>query len=206
MAFTYRPRDFDHLIGMQGFSETLLKNHFTLYQGYVNNTNKLLELLADKPKDGKNPEFAEIKRRFAFEFNGMRLHEYYFENLGGEGSHDRAHLLARQFQDGFGGFDRWMQDFRATGGMRGVGWSILYRDNVTGALCNAWITEHQDNHLVGCSPLLVMDMWEHAFMLDHGLDKAAYMDAFMRNVNWEIVESRFVAAVQSETKARTAAA
>jgi len=74
-------KDFSNLIGMEGFSETLLRNHFTLYQGYVNNTNKLQELLGIKPKDATNPEYAELKRRFGFEFNGMRLREYYFENL-----------------------------------------------------------------------------------------------------------------------------
>ena len=80
----YMAKDYSNLIGMEGFSETMLRNHFTLYQGYVNNTNKLHELLKSKAKDATNPEYAELKRRFGFEFNGMRLHEYYFENLGRE--------------------------------------------------------------------------------------------------------------------------
>ena len=82
---TYSAKDYSNLIGMEGFSETLLKNHFTLYQGYVTNTNKLADLLAAMLKEGRvgTPEYSELKRRMGFEFNGMRLHEYYFENLGG---------------------------------------------------------------------------------------------------------------------------
>ena len=74
----YAAKDYSHLIGMQGFSETLLRNHFTLYQGYVTNTNRVLDTLAQLLKDGKTatPEYAELKRRMGFEFNGMRLHEY----------------------------------------------------------------------------------------------------------------------------------
>jgi Fe-Mn family superoxide dismutase len=90
MAYTVK--DFSHLIGIEDFSETLLKNHFTLYQGYVTNTNKLMDLLTTMLQEGKvgTPEYAELKRRIGFEFNGMRLHEYYFSNLGGKGMLDKA--------------------------------------------------------------------------------------------------------------------
>ncbi|MCJ7705724.1 MAG: hypothetical protein MUO28_09350, partial [Desulfobacterales bacterium] len=79
----YAAKDYSRLLGMEGFSEPLLKNHFTLYQGYVTNTNKLMDMLGQMLKDGKmsSPEYAELKRRLGWEFNGMRLHEYYFENL-----------------------------------------------------------------------------------------------------------------------------
>src|SRR5665647_3012560 len=88
----YTAKDFAFLLGMSGFSDTLLKNHFTLYQGYVTNTNKVMELLAGMVKDGKEgtPEFAELKRRQGWEFNGMRLHELYFANLGGDGDMAKA--------------------------------------------------------------------------------------------------------------------
>ena len=83
----YAAKDFSNLIGMEGFSETLLKNHFTLYQGYVTNTNKLMDTIAAMLKEGKagTTEYSELKRRMGFEFNGMRLHEFYFGNLGGKG-------------------------------------------------------------------------------------------------------------------------
>ena len=186
----YTPKDFSNLIGMEGFSETLLRNHFTLYQGYVNNTNKLHELLSSKAKDAANPEYAELKRRFGFEFNGMRLHEYYFENLGGKTPLDKSGTLAKQLADAFGSYDAWEQDFRATGAMRGIGWAILYQDDVTGWLFNQWINEHEVGHLAGCRPILVMDVFEHAFITDYGLKRADYIGAFFKNINWGTVESR----------------
>ena len=187
---TYSAKDYGNLIGMEGFSETLLKNHFTLYQGYVNNTNKLQELLSGKAKDAANPEYAELKRRFGFEFNGMRLHEYYFENLGGKAPLDKSGDLSKKLADAFGSYDAWEQDFKATGAMRGIGWVILYQDNVTGWLFNQWINEHEVGHLAGCRPILVMDVFEHAFITDYGLKRANYIEAFFKNINWSVVESR----------------
>ncbi len=189
---TYEAKDYSNLIGMEGFSETLLKNHFTLYQGYVTNTNKLSELLAAMLKEGRagTPEYAELKRRFGFEFNGMRLHEYYFENLGGKGLLDKSGTLAKKLADAYGSYEAWEQDFRATGAMRGIGWVVLYQDNVTGGLFNTWINEHEVGHLSGCRPILVMDVFEHAYMLDYGLKRADYIEAFFKNINWEVVGKR----------------
>jgi len=188
----YTAKDYNSLIGMEGFSETLLNNHFTLYQGYVTNTNKLLDSLAAMLKDGKTatPEYAELKRRFGWEFNGMRLHEYYFENLGGKGTLGKSGELAKKLAEDFGGYDDWEKDFRATGSMRGIGWTILHQDNVTGRLFNQWINEHDTGHLAGCIPILVLDVFEHAFMLDYGLKRADYIEAFFKNISWSAVEAR----------------
>jgi Fe-Mn family superoxide dismutase len=133
---TYQVKDYSSLIGMPGFSETLLKNHFTLYQGYITNTNKLIDTLSAMLKDGRTttPEYAELKRRMGFEFNGMRLHEYYFENLGGKTLIDKAGKFARKVGEAFGGYEAWEADFKATGAMRGIGWVVLYQDNMTGGL------------------------------------------------------------------------
>jgi len=187
---TYQAKDYSHLIGMDGFSETLLKNHFTLYQGYVNNTNKLSDLLNSQAKDATNPQYAELKRRFGFEFNGMRLHEYYFENLGGKTPLDKVSTVVKKLADAFGSYEAWEQDFKATGAMRGIGWTILYRDNVTGQLFNQWINEHEVGHLAGGTPILVMDVFEHAFMTDYGLKRADYIASFFKNINWPAVEKR----------------
>ena len=188
----YTAKDYGKLIGMEGFSQTLLNNHFTLYQGYVTNTNKLADILAAFLKEGKTaaPEYAELKRRFGFEFNGMRLHEYYFENLGGKASLDKAGALAKKLAETFGSYEAWEQDFRATGAMRGIGWAVLYQDNVTGSLFNQWINEHEVGHLAGCRPILIMDVFEHAYMVDYGLKRADYITAFFKNVNWKVVEAR----------------
>ena len=188
----YTAKDYATLIGMSGFSETLLKNHFTLYQGYVTNTNKVLDTLDQMAKDGKTatPEFAELKRRLGWEFNGMRLHEYYFENLGGKSGIDKNGKLAKKLTDGFGSYEAWEKDFRATGAMRGIGWTVLYQDPASGRLINFWVNEHDVSHPAGCNPLLIMDVFEHAFMIDYGLKRADYIEAFFKNINWNAVESR----------------
>jgi len=188
----YTAKDYGSLIGMEGFSETLLKNHFTLYQGYVTNTNRVLDSLAAMLKEGKvgTPEYAELKRRLGWEFNGMRLHEYYFENLGGKGALGKSGKLNRKLTEEFGSYENWEKDFRGTGAMRGIGWTILYQDNVTGRLWNQWINEHDVGHPAGCTPILVLDVFEHAFMLDYGLKRADYIEAFFKNIKWSAVEAR----------------
>ena len=188
----YAAKEYSKLIGMEGFSETLLKNHFTLYQGYVTNTNKVLDTLDQMLKDGKTgaPEFAELKRRLGWEFNGMRLHEYYFENLGGKIGLDKGGKLAKKLAEGFGSYEAWEKDFKATGTMRGIGWVALYQDNLSGRLINFWINEHDVSHPAGCSLILIMDVFEHAFMLDYGLKRADYIEAFFKNIDWKAAEAR----------------
>jgi len=188
----YQAKDYNSLIGIPGLSETLLKNHFTLYQGYVTNTNKLMDALAAMLKEGKTaaPEYAELKRRMGFEFNGMRLHEYYFENLGGTAPLDKSGKFAKKVAEAFGSYEAWEQDFKATGSMRGIGWVVLYQDNVTGTLFNQWINEHEVGHFTGCAPILIMDVFEHAFMIDYGLKKADYIATFFKNIKWDILDKR----------------
>lgn len=188
----YVAKDYSKLIGMQGFSETLLKNHFTLYQGYVTNTNKVLETLDRMLKENKTgaPEYAELKRRLGWEFNGMRLHELYFDNLGGRSPLNKSGKLGQKFIDNFGSIENWEKDFRATGSMRGIGWCVLYQDTSDGRLLNFWINEHDVSHPAGCNPLLIMDVFEHAYLTDYGLKRADYIDTFMKNANWSIVENR----------------
>ncbi len=188
----YIAKDYNHLIGMPGFSETLLKNHFSLYQGYVANTNKLMDTLSAMAKEGRigTPEYAELKRRMGFEFNGMRLHEYYFDNLGGKSPLDRMGKLAQKLSDVFGSIDVWEKDFKGVGAMRGIGWAIMYQDNTNSIIVNQWINEHETGHMAGCTPLLVMDVFEHAFISDYGLKRADYIESFFNNINWSAVENR----------------
>lgn len=180
------------LSGLPDLAIPFLKNHFTLYQGYVTNTNKIIDALTTMLKEGKTAttEFAELKRRMGFEFNGMRLHEYYFENLGGKTPRDKAGKFTKKVSEAFGSYEAWEQDFRATGAMRGIGWVVLYQDNVTGTLFNQWINEHETGHFAGCIPILVMDVFEHAFMIDYGLKRVDYIATFFNNINWDIVEKR----------------
>ncbi|HEX2579564.1 MAG TPA: Fe-Mn family superoxide dismutase [Rhabdochlamydiaceae bacterium] len=190
----YQLKDYSSLLGMEGFSDKALATHFKLYQGYVTNTNLLYRTLSDLAGAGKNrsPEYAEIKRRFGWEFDGMRLHEAYFDNLGGKGSLNSTDPLYAQLVADFGSYEKWKADFIAIGAMRGIGWAVLYLDPQSGKLFNTWINEHDLGHLAGGRPILVMDVFEHAYMIDYLLDRAAYIDAFFKNIHWEIVEKRYM--------------
>jgi Fe-Mn family superoxide dismutase len=194
-SMAYKTKNYDSLLGAEGFSDKLLQNHFTLYQGYVTNTNKVAGMLVSLHKEGKTaiPEYAELSRRFGWEFNGMRLHEYYFDNMikGGKAPDKSSALLKRMKKD-FGGFEHWENDFRGKGALRGIGWTILYQDRLEGGrLYNVWVNEHDAGHLSGAQPLLVMDVFEHAFMIDYGLKRAEYIDAFLKAVDWLRVAGRF---------------
>lgn len=190
---TYTPQTYDHLLGTAGFSDTLLKNHFTLYQGYVANTNKLIDTMMQMVKDGKaaTPEFAELKRRFGWEFNGMRLHELYFSNMAKGGKAlDHSSSLAKKLIEQFGSLETWENAFRAVGAMRGIGWVILAYDPIGKKFFNLWINEHDVGHLAGTVPLLIMDVFEHAYMVDYGLKKVDYIAAFFKAIDWNVVEGR----------------
>lgn len=189
----YIKKDYSKLKGMAGFSDKALETHFALYEGYVNNINKLNDILVSLEKDNKfsTPEFAELNRRFGWEWNGMRLHEYYFGNLvsGGKEINPVGELF-QKINKSFGGWGNWEKDFRAMGAMRGIGWVILYYDKQADELFNVWINEHDTGHFAGGDPLLVMDIFEHAYFPDYGKDRAAYIDAFFRNINWDAAEKR----------------
>jgi len=191
----YEAKNFDNLLGLPGFSDAILKNHFALYQGYVNNFNKLNDLLVEIEMADKfaSPEYAELNRRFGWEFNGMRLHEYYFENLTKNSitPADSSELI-NIINEEFGSFEDFQKDFKAMAAMRGIGWVILYLDLETRRAFNVWINEHDTGHFAGCVPLLVMDVFEHAYMLDYGIKRGDYINAFFKSIDWKVVESRLL--------------
>ncbi len=191
----YEARTFPHLDnGLDGLSKAQLEVHFKLYQGYVNNTNILNEKLAKfiEMKDFGSPEYAEMRRRLGFEFNGMRLHEYYFDNMKPQGGMvSSGSKLHKMLTEQFGSYEQWEQDFKKTGAMRGIGWAILYQDPMTGRLFNFWVSDHELGHPAGFMPILVMDVWEHAYTVDwKATERPNYIDAFFKNICWETVESR----------------
>lgn len=192
----YEAKDFSYLIGMKGFGDQTMKNHFKLYQGYVKNTNLLISILDSYANEGKlnTPQFGALQRRLGWEWDGMRLHELYFSNLGGEGKLNPIYEVYKVIVDQFGSYQAWEADYKATGVIRGIGWVVLYQDRKTGRLFNCWINEHATGHLANGAPLLIMDVWEHAYLLDYGLDRAAYIDAFFENINWDVVNKRYVEA------------
>ncbi len=192
-AADYQPKDYAYLFGMPGFSDALLKLHFQLYQGYVKNTNQLLLRLREMEQQDQasSLDYGALKRRLGWEFDGMRLHELYFENLGGKEPLDKSTALSQRIFKDFGSYEAWRKSFVATGMMRGIGWVILYRDPQSGRLFNVWINEHDLGHLAGGEPLLVMDVFEHAYITQYGLDRGKYISAFFDNIDWAKVDKRY---------------
>tara|TARA_B100001964_G_scaffold117419_1_gene130793 strand:+ start:726 stop:1304 length:579 start_codon:yes stop_codon:yes gene_type:complete len=189
----YEAKDFIHLIGMDGLSEEQLTIHFGLYNGYVNNVNTVLETMKNM-SDAKEfgPAFAEIKRRFGWEFGGMRLHEQYFENMTKSASPlNPESALAKKITEDFGSFDAWKTEFIKTASLRGVGWTILVHDTHANRLINTWVNEHDVGHLVTTTPIVVLDVWEHAFVFDFKMKRPDYIDVFMNSIDWAVAEKRF---------------
>jgi Fe-Mn family superoxide dismutase len=176
---------------LSGIGEEQIAQHWKLYEGYVKNVNLLndkLAALAEKKDFGL--EFAELKRHLGFEYDGMILHELYFGVLkpGAKPLGDDD-ALTKLMKKSFGGFQQWKDEFAAIGVMRGVGWAILYFDPRSQTLTNHWIGLHESGHPAGFAPILVMDVWEHAYMVDHGADgRADYVAAFFANVDWRWAE------------------
>jgi Fe-Mn family superoxide dismutase len=199
----YTPKKFD-LAGLQGISDNTLQVHFGLYEGYVKNTNLLNEQIAEQITKGQaagaNPGFAELTRRLGFEYNGMVLHEYYFENMTKKAGGTPGSSVQDVLGGSFGDFETWKKDFSAVGGLRGVGWAITYYDPHTQRVNNHWVTLHEDGNVAGFVPILVMDVWEHAFLLDYKpAERAKYIESFFANVDWSVVQTRLEAAKAGKT-------
>ena len=195
---SYNARQFN-LSGLKGISDQTLEVHFKLYEGYVKETNRLTERITEFIKDGnvdqeEMPAYSELTRRLGFEFNGMVLHEYYFDNLksgGGTGAPERTRSFYKVAESSFGSYEIWKADFVGIGKMRGVGWAICYENPNNGRLSNHWITLHETGNVAGFNPILVMDVWEHAYLLDYKpADRPKYIEAFFSNINWDTVEQR----------------
>jgi Fe-Mn family superoxide dismutase len=193
----YTPHDFSKVRGLTGISDKQLEEHLKLYEGYVKRTNALTEKLEAMCNEGKasgaDPVFAELTRRLGFEYGGKVNHEYYFANLigGAQAEPPSGGKLRKALEGSFGKYETWLADFRAIATMPGVGWAMTFQDPATGFLSNHWITLHENNVPPGFRVVLALDGWEHAFMRDYlATERAKYVDAFFKNVNWEAVEQR----------------
>jgi Fe-Mn family superoxide dismutase len=206
---TYQPKQFN-LSGLNGISDKTLEMHFKLYEGYVKETNKLSEKIAEFLKDGRLdqeevPAYSELTRRLGFEYNGMVLHELYFANLkkGGDSSDPPASGdFMKAVKASFGTYEMWKMDFVGIGKMRGVGWAICYQDPALGRLSNHWISLHEVGNVAGFNPVVVMDVWEHAFLLDYKpADRPRYIEAFFSNIDWRTVDQRVKTGLQLQRTA-----
>jgi superoxide dismutase, Fe-Mn family len=208
MGDSYNVRPFD-LHGLVGISDRTLEMHLKLYEGYVQATNQLTTQIGGMLKDGRidheeMPAYSELTRRLGFEYNGMVLHEYYFENVqkGGATKPDRGSAFVKAAEDSFGTYDMWKLDFSSVGKMRGVGWAVCSLNPANRRLSNHWISLHEHGHVAGFIPLLVMDVWEHAYLLDYKpAERASYIEAFFANIAWKAVEKRLQLAATALVKA-----
>jgi len=190
----YTPHKWE-LSGLAGISDETLQIHFGLYEGYVKNTNLLNERIGELRAAGKNvgsdPAYAELVRRLGWEYNGMRLHELYFDNMTKSPTELKSGKLHDALGAAYGGFDAWKKDFSAVGAMRGIGWAIAYLDPTNGQITNHWITEHEMGHPAGFKPIVVLDIWEHAYFRDYKpADRPKYIEAFLANTDWAACEKR----------------
>ena len=197
----YRPAHYEYLLKkMPKMDDGLMRIHFQLYEGYVKQVNLLNRLLQEelsKPNGGNSFQYQAIKRQFGWEFNGMVLHELYFSNLGAQDKINKNSLIYRKIKEQWGSFDKWFEDFKQTCMVRGVGWTILYYDAQKNMLYNSWISDHADGPLVTGAPILVIDLWEHAYLCQFGTNRGRYIDTIFEYVDWNLVNSRLKCAVSS---------
>ncbi len=181
---------------LRGISPKNIEEHLKLYSGYVKNSNLILDHIAELEKDADkySYEIAELRRRFSFEFDGMRNHEYYFSSLeGGFQALSEASILKSAIEKKWGSFDTWLSQFKTLAMTRGVGWAMLYYDKHSDQLLCAWVEEQHIGHLTGLSPILAVDMWEHAYVYDYPTsEKKKYIEAFFENLNWSRIEQNFL--------------
>ncbi|HQU07862.1 MAG TPA: Fe-Mn family superoxide dismutase [Candidatus Paceibacterota bacterium] len=190
----YKTRTFN-IPELSGLSATQIEVHLGLYAGYVKHTNLIRQKIAElaEEKEANAYLIAELRRRFAFEFNGMRMHEHYFEQFeGGAKEQNTASALAKAAEEKYGSYENLIAHVREVAGSRGIGWVVVYFDPAGKTLHTVFVNDHEIGQLAGLPVLLALDLWEHAFMVDYvPAEKSSYVDAFFKNLNWSAVEARF---------------
>ncbi|HET8581385.1 MAG TPA: Fe-Mn family superoxide dismutase [Candidatus Paceibacterota bacterium] len=195
---TYEARTFD-IPSLEGISDKQIEVHLGLYQGYVKQINLLRSQIADlTAEDPEKYAFAieSVRRRLGFEFNGMRMHEFYFPQWeGGATEAPRESALGNALSEKYGSWDGFIAHFTKVGMSRGSGWCTLAWDQKGGTPHVWWTTDHELGMLADVEILLAMDMWEHSYMVDYlPAEKGTHIEAFLRNLNWRVIEDRFAAA------------
>ncbi len=185
-------REFDHLLGnIDGISDKQLTAHFGLYKGYVGRLNLMEAELKTTDKSHTNyswGHWSELKRREAVALNGAYLHEMYFDNLMSKGAAGAALMAA--IAESFGSYDDFTADLKATA-LCTIGWVVLTKSRIDGKLHTYLLTEHHVGFPVHQDIVLVLDSYEHAFAIDYGTDRGSYIDVFLKNINWDVVNERF---------------
>lgn len=181
---------------LKGLSSDQIAVHLTLYEGYVKHTNLILDTiqkLRTEDADGNAFVINELRRRLGFEFDGMRMHEYYFEQFEGGAQLTSNPILQKMTDTKYGSWDGFIAHIKEVAGTRGIGWVVVYHDPKATTLHTAFVNDHELGQLAGLPILLAIDLWEHAYMVDYKpAEKKTYVEAFLENVNWSVVEGRLV--------------
>ena len=200
LSMTYSTKTFD-LPALTGLSEEQIKVHLGLYEGYVKHANLIMEkihALKEADAEGNAYLIAELRRRFAFEFNGMRMHEYYFSQFEGEKGGSPSSALAAVATKKYGSGENFIQHIKEVAGSRGIGWVVVYSDPGAQTLHTVFVNDHELGQLAGLPVILALDLWEHAYMVDYvPAEKKNYIDAFFANLNWSVIEKRFDEAMKT---------
>ena len=193
---TYNAKTFN-LPELKGLSKKQIDIHLALYEGYVKHVNLIMTRIAALREDASEENtftMNELRRRFSFEFDGMRMHEYYFEQFEGGASAQSDAALVKAVSEKYGDWDGFTSHIKSVAGTRGIGWVVVYFDPVGGCIHTVFVNDHEVGQLAGLPIILALDLWEHAYMVDYKpKEKMTYVEAFLENVNWSVVEQRLPA-------------
>jgi len=185
MEKTIKPLKFKTLPGLS--EKQLTEHHDVLYAGYVKKTNEIRQKLGAVDKTTANATYSdlrELKIEETFALNGVKLHEGYFDNLGGDGKATGA--VVKLIERDFGGVEKWAEEFKALG-MTARGWVVLAYDLDEKRLFNFVCDVHNQGGIWSAVPLLVLDVYEHAYFIDYATGRKGYIEAFMKNIDWKAV-------------------
>ncbi len=187
---------------LQGLSEKqIAEHHDVLYAGYVKKTDEIREKLTtvDLSKaNGTHSDLRELKLEEGFAVNGVRLHEGYFAALGGNGGKPTGNLL-KMIEEDFGSYEKWEAEYKALG-LCARGWVVLAFDWEDMKLHNYICDVHNQGGVWGCSTVLILDVYEHAYFLDYGTKRKDYIEAYMKNLNWGMIEQKVQGTMMYEAR------
>ncbi len=187
----FTAKQFDSINGVDGMSERMMKEHYKLYEGYVKKANEILEKLKTVDKSTANAVYSDIralKLGYSFALDAIKAHEIFFQNISGKGGQPQG-WLGTAIEKNFGSYGNWLEDMKATG-IAARGWVWTAFDWQTGQLFNFLGDAHDAFPIWHATPLVALDVYEHAYMIDYGVARADYIDTFFKNLDWNSVEAQ----------------
>lgn len=183
---------------LKGISAKNIEEHLKLYAGYVKNANLIMDKMAVLNSTDEPYITGELFRRFSFEYNGMRNHEVYFGSLeNGAKPFNPESKIGERILKLFGTFETFITEFTNLALTRGIGWAVLWYDKKEDKFLTSWVDEQHLGQLNGCTMILALDMWEHAYVYDYPTsEKKKYIQAFFENLNWEVIEQNYLDATK----------